>query len=205
VLTTAILDRIWPRAPHSLVDGIVAAAPTVLPKYEITTPIVLMHALAQWSVECMAGTQMEENLHYSAERAHEVWPTRFPTVAAATPYAHSPRLLADKVYGGRMGNRAGTDDGWNFRGRGLGDLTGADEYERIGKACGLDLKANPDFVSAPSTCLEVACCYFRLSGAVEFAAKDEVQQVTERVNGGLIGLADRKAWLRRLKHEFSVK
>src|SRR5579859_4844990 len=110
MLTTALLDRIWPRAPHSLVDAIVSACPTVLPKYGITTALEAVHLGAQCSVESAAGTQLEESLHYSAERAHQVWPSRFPTVAAAAPYARSPRLLADRVYGGRMGNRAGTDD-----------------------------------------------------------------------------------------------
>lgn len=203
MLTADHLDRRWPRAPHSLVDGIVAAAP-VLPKYEITSALILAHALAQWSEESAAGTATEENLHYSAQRIHEVWPSRFHSVAAAQPYAHSPRLLADAVYGGRMGNAANSDDGWNYRGRGLDQLTGKSEYERIGNACGLNLVLSPDLVSAPASCLEVAACYFKLSGAVEFAAKDDVVGVTRRVNGGLNGLAERESWLKAWKRELGV-
>lgn len=204
MLTVALLDHIWPRAPHSLVAGIVAACPTILPKYGITTTLEAAHLGAQCSVESAAGTRLEESLHYSAARAHQVWPSRFPSVAAAAPYARSPRLLADRVYGSRMGNRPGTDDGFNFRGRGLLQLTGRDEYERVGKECGLDLLGNPDLVSAPASCLEVACAFFKMSGALAAAAKDQIVAETKLINGGLIGLAEREAWLRRLKHEFGL-
>ena len=66
MITADMLDRRWPRAPHSLVDAIVAFAPTVLAKFEITTPLRLAHFLAQASVECAGGTALEENLNYSA-------------------------------------------------------------------------------------------------------------------------------------------
>ncbi len=74
-----------------------------------------------------------ENLNYSAERLTEVWPSRFPTIASAKPFARNPRKLANKVYGGRMGN-TGPDDGWLYRGRGLPQITGKENYEKFGLA-----------------------------------------------------------------------
>ncbi|MBD9636074.1 hypothetical protein IB277_07175 [Ensifer sp. ENS07] len=74
-----------------------------------------------------------ENLNYSAKRLTEVWPSRFPTLAAATPYAGNPRRLANKVYGGRLGN-TGSDDGWLYRGRGLAQITGKANYAKFGLA-----------------------------------------------------------------------
>lgn len=74
-----------------------------------------------------------ENLSYSAERLTEVWPARFPTIASAKPYARNPRKLANKVYGGRMGNAA-PDDGWLYRGRGLSQITGKANYAKFGIA-----------------------------------------------------------------------
>jgi putative chitinase len=205
LLTAAHLDRRWPHAPHSLVDGIVAAAPAVLPKFGLDAPLVLAHFLSHCSVECAAGTSMEENLHYSAERLVKVWPKRFPTLRSAMPYAHDPRLLADKVYNGRMGNRPNSDDGWNCRGRGLIDITGHDEYEKVGKECGLDLVANPNLAAAPDTALIVAAAFYKISGAIPFAAKDDITHDTEHVNGGLNGLAERKAWLRVWKAELGLR
>lgn len=76
---------------------------------------------------------LEENLNYSAKRLTQVWPSRFPTIAAAAPYANNPRKLANKVYGGRLGN-TGPDDGWTFRGRGLAQITGKANYVKFGLA-----------------------------------------------------------------------
>lgn len=111
------------------------------------TPLVhlaYMLATARWE----PGEDMkprEENLFYStAARIRAVWPSRFPTVAAAAPFAKNPRGLANKVYNGRMGNRAGSDDGWTYRGRGLVQITGRDNYERAGGKIGVDLIAAPE-------------------------------------------------------------
>lgn len=76
---------------------------------------------------------VEENLNYSAKRLTQVWPTRFPTIAAAAPYANNPQKLANKVYGGRMGN-TGPEDGWRYRGRSLVQITGKDNYDKYGLA-----------------------------------------------------------------------
>ena len=80
-----------------------------------------------------AMQSVSENLSYSAKRLTEVWPSRFPTLAAAAPYANYPRRLANKVYGGRLGN-TGPDDGWLYRGRGLAQITGKTNYAKFGLA-----------------------------------------------------------------------
>lgn len=86
-----------------------------------------------------------ENLNYtSAARIQAVWPSRFPTLTSAAPYVRSPALLANKVYNGRMGNAIGSNDGWNFRGRGQVHLTGRANYERASQKIGVDLVSNPD-------------------------------------------------------------
>lgn len=80
------------------------------------------------------GGQMQpvsENLNYSAKRLTEVWPGRFPTIASAKPFANNPRKLANRVYGGRLGN-VGDDDGWLYRGRGLAQITGRANYAKFG-------------------------------------------------------------------------
>ena len=89
-----------------------------------------------------------ENLNYSAQRLTEVWPSRFPTIASAKPYASNPRKLANKVYGGRLGNVA-PDDGWLYRGRGLPQITGKENYAKFG------LAGTPDKASQMATAIRI--------------------------------------------------
>jgi putative chitinase len=196
------LSRLWPngdaRIP-GLRAGIVAAAPQVFARYGIATPLLAAHVMAQISHECGAGHEVVENLNYTAARMMQVWPSRFPTLAAAAPYAGNPRALADKVYNGRMGNAAGSDDGWNFRGRGASQTTGREGYARLAKATGLDLLSHPDLVNDPAHFLECGVADFVLCGCLPFAKADDVLNVTRRLNGGTVGLAQRQAWLAKWK------
>ncbi|WP_377299714.1 hypothetical protein [Rhizobium sp. SGZ-381] len=80
---------------------------------------------------------VEENLRYSAKRLTEVWPDRFQTLASAKPFANNPQALANEVYGGRLGNKL-PNDGWEFRGRGLPQITGRENYGKF------DIAGNPD-------------------------------------------------------------
>jgi len=89
-----------------------------------------------------------ENMNYTAKRITQVWPSRFPTIASALPYAHNPEKLGNKVYGGRLGNEDnGTDDndGYRYRGRGIGaQFTGKDQYRKWGEIFGVDLLNHPE-------------------------------------------------------------
>lgn len=87
----------------------------------------------------------EESLNYTtAARIRSVWPSRFASVTAAQPYVRKSRDLANFVYNGRMGNRPGSDDGWQYRGRGQVHLTGRANYGKASDACGVDLITRPD-------------------------------------------------------------
>jgi putative chitinase len=97
-----------------------------------------------------------ENLNYTtAKRIRAVWPSRFKTDAEAAPFVRNPKDLANKVYNGRMGNRPGTDDGWNFRGRGYPHLTGRDNYAKASRAFNVDLLGNPDAALHPEIAMRV--------------------------------------------------
>ena len=113
-----------------------------------------------------AGHEVIEDLSYSAQRAHEVWPGRFPTDASAMPYAHNPKALGNHVYGGRMGNRPGTDDGSVYLGRGFAQITGRDEYQRLGKMVGLDLVDHPELLLDPTHFLACGVANLVLCGCL---------------------------------------
>lgn len=196
-IDVTLLRRMWPRAPQALVDAVAERSAAVFTKHGLTTPLRVTHFMAQISHESDGGTITEENMNYTAPRMCQVWPTRFASVAAAEPYAHNPRKLADNVYNGRMGNKPGTDDGYNYRGRGLLQITGRESYREIGGLCGLPLEDRPELAYAPTTSLEVAATEFQKLGCLAFCDQDNINAVTRRVNGGYTGLASRKAWLAR--------
>jgi putative chitinase len=197
-----MLYNLWPNGDEKvpgLRDGIAATAQAVFKKYGVDSPLLIAHVMAQISHECGAGHDVVENLNYTAGRMMQVWPSRFPTMASAAPYAGNPRALANKVYNGRMGNAAGSDDGWNFRGRGAAQTTGREGYARLAKATGLDLINHPDLVNDPQRFLECGVADFVLCGCLPFAKADDVLNVTRRLNGGTVGLAQRQIWLAKWK------
>lgn len=98
----------------------------------------------------------EENLYYTtASRLAQVFPSYFRTVSQATPYLRNPKALANYVYGERHGNRQGTDDGWDFRGRGDVHLTFYDNYKKAGDYLGLDLVGSPDLAKEPNASAQI--------------------------------------------------
>ncbi len=202
ILPARTLARLWPQGDRRIAGlraGIIAAAPDVFARHGIDSALVAAHVMAQISHECGAGNDVVENLSYSAKRMTEVWPSRFPSLSSAAPYVHNPRALANKVYNGRMGNRTGSDDGWTFRGRGAVQTTGRDGYARLAKATGLDVLNNPDLVNDPRYFLACGVADFVACGCLPYARRDDVVGVTRRLNGGTIGLTDRKLWLARWK------
>ena len=171
----------------------------VLTRYALNlTPLRLCHFLGQIGNECGRLTILEENLAYrSAARIREVWPTRFPTLAAAQPYVNEPMKLADKVYGGRFDN--GPGDGWRYRGRGLVQITGRANYREMGKRLGIPLEEHPELALDPRYALAVACETWankQMPGERDMnklADANKLEALTYRINGGYTNIADRRA------------
>ena len=138
--------------------------------------------------------RIEENLSYSAQRLCQVWPRRFPTLASAQPFARNPRALANKVYGGRLGNTA-PDDGWVYRGRGLIQITGRDNYRQMQHITGLPLLDEPDLLLEQEPALRASIAWWEESVPDELLG--DVMRVTRVVNGGTIGLEHRQQLTQR--------
>lgn len=145
--------------------------------------------LGQIIHESMGLTRMVENLNYSAERLCQVWPSRFPTLEAAKPYARNPEALANKVYGGRMGNTE-PGDGWKYRGRSPLQITGRDNYIVVGDLVGQDLTVSPQLLEQPHYALEACIAWWE--ARVPDSIIGDPQKLTKRINGGLHGLAERQ-------------
>ena len=176
----------------------------ILARYGISkSPLRVCHFLAQALVETGHMRFTVEDLNYSVDQLMKVWPSRFPTAAAAQPYAGNPEKLGNFVYGGRLGNTE-AGDGYEFRGRGLLQITGRAAYSKYGNQLGVPLEDNPDLAFDSAYCLEVAAAEWAASGyhgrfCNDLADLDDVYGVTRAINGGLTDISAQIAALKQCK------
>lgn len=162
--------------------------------FKIETKPQIAAFLAQTAHESAGYTRLTENLNYSAEVLMKVWPKRFPTKIIADAFARKPELIANQVYSNRMGNGpVQSGDGWRYRGRGLKQLTGKDNYGRCAEGLGVDLLKEPGMLLTPKYAALSAGWFWSVNDCGPLADAGEFERLTKRINGGLIGLADRKA------------
>lgn len=159
-------------------------------RWGIDTPVRQAGFIAQVAHESGLFSRLEENLNYSNTRLTQVWPRRFPTLEAARPFANNPEALANSVYGGRMGNTQ-PGDGYRYRGRGLKQLTGRDNYTAYARASGTDVVASPDLLFEPSHAADSAAWFWSANNCNSLADKRDWTALTKRINGGTLGLAER--------------
>lgn len=148
--------------------------------------------MAQLDHESGGFRNYEENLNYSAAGLRKTFGKYYKTDAEAAADARNPEAIANKVYGGRMGNED-PGDGFKFRGRGAIQLTGRDNYDAAGKALGLDLVNNPDLAKDPANAAKIAAWYWKKNNLGAAGKAGDVTAATRRINGGTNGLADREA------------
>jgi len=136
---------------------------------------------------------LEENLNYRPERLMQVWPSRFPSLASAMPYAYNPEALAEKCYGKReeLGNTE-PGDGFRFRGRGIPQITGRANYALVEGLLGKPLTQFPELLCDPEIALRASVLWWE--HRIPDSAIDSLERVTRAVNGGTIGIKDRR-WL----------
>ena len=165
----------------------------VLPKYEINTVERVAAFIAQCSHESGGFKLLQENLNYKTATLTKVWPKRFPA-DIAPQYGGKPQAIANRAYGGRMGNGdEASGDGYKYRGRGLIQLTGKDNYTSCSNYLFNDdtLVKNPDLVAEPKYALESACWFWKKNNLNQQADTKDIKTMTKKINGGEIGLDDR--------------
>jgi putative chitinase len=197
LITEEQLKNIATRMPDPLVTEITGLINLICPDFGMNRD-VLQEFLPNVLHESDEFTRLEENLNYSAKRLTEVWPSRFPNIAAAQPYANNPRGLANKVYGGRMGNEQ-RNDGWDFRGGGAIQLTGRGMYSAFARFMldrfGMKRTAQ-EWAELIRTnqkwSMYAACWFFSVAKDLNgLAVNDEMKVIVKRINGGFNGLDDR--------------
>ena len=164
----------------------------VLPRYDINTPMRLAGFLAQTAHESADFKLLEENLNYSAAQLQKTWPKRFDATTASQ-FARKPEAIANKVYSDRMGNgSAASGDGWRFRGRGIKQLTGRDNYTAFGKSVGITAEKAAEYLTTKKGAVESAAWFWKTNNLNRFADVGDIVGLTKAINGGDIGLTDRK-------------
>jgi putative chitinase len=165
-----------------------------LPQYEINTVERVSAFIAQCAHESGGFTLLQENLNYGAKGLTGTFHKYFTTEADAKPYERQPEKIANRVYANRMGNGdEHSGEGWKYRGRGLIQLTGKDNYRRFSHAAFDDdtILDNPDLLMEPYYALHSACWFWNDKMLNDYADTQDLVTMTKKINGGTIGLDDR--------------
>ena len=210
-ITVQQLLQILPNAGQ--VAGIfVPVLNTAMNRYQIVGPKRVAAFIAQVGHESGQLTRLVENLNYSADGLANTWPNRYAEPDGKGGYlkvlvkdrqrnkpnalglslAGKPEQIANNVYAGRMGNTA-PGDGWKYRGRGLIQITGKNNYRACGEALGLDLIVHPELLEGPQHACMSAAWFWATNGLNTLADAGSFSKITSRINGGQNGVADRQA------------
>lgn len=177
----------------------------ILPDYGIDTPQRVAAFVAQAAHESGNFTALHENLNYRAVTLRKVFPKYFPTDEMAAQYAQQPEKIANRVYANRMGNGPEeSGDGFRYCGRGLIQLTGQQNYQNFADSIETPLEQIPDFLQTFEGAVQSACWFWENNNLNQYADTDDILTMTKRINGGTIGLEDRKKHYEHAKHVFGA-
>lgn len=198
-LTRDALRQMFPRAPQAVIDAFVEKHALLDEAGISATRNRLAICLAQVDHETngFAIPGLTESIAYTAERAAQIWPSRFRSAAdVRAKFGTAPgwqKKMFDEVYGNRMGNRPGTDDGSRFIGRGGPQITGRDGYRNVGRVAGIDLEGNPELAARHDLQPDITVGFWKWKNLNPVADSQGLRGVTRIWNGGFIGMADREA------------
>lgn len=196
------------------VDAWHEALVAIMPKYGINTVRRAAHFISQCAHESNNFRSLQENLNYSEKSLNAVFGRYFGTGVHpaghtrrdASEYARNPEKIANYVYMDefrkyKMGN-VNEGDGWLFRGRGLKQLTGRENYTRFGKTVDMTAEEAADYVATPKGAVESACWFWDANNLNSIADTDDVVKMTKKINGGNIGLESRQTRYKKAMEVF---
>jgi putative chitinase len=175
-------------------------------RFGIVTPAQQASWIGQCGHECGNFRIMEENLNYRAPTLLKLFPQHPKRVWGFTPesaaaYEKQPQKIANRIYGNRMGNRdEASGDGFRFRGSGFLQLTGMNNFFHAGQALGVDFIMQPELVRTPMYAAQTAGWFWQTHRLNQYADSGDILTMTKRINGGTIGLEDRKKHIEHALH-----
>ena len=174
------------------IDNWYDAITQILPDYDINTKPRVAAFLAQCAHESAGFKFLKENLNYKAASLRKVFPKYFPNDAIAAQYANKPEMIANRVYGNRMGNGPEeSGDGFRYCGRGLIQLTGKNNYQAFAESIETPVEDLPEYLGTFEGAVQSACWFWETNNLNQWADKGDILTLTKRINGGTIGLEDR--------------
>jgi putative chitinase len=190
ILSKSQLAQLIPGNPY--IDYWHHALEQACPDYDINTPQRVAAFVAQCAHESGNFRMLKENLNYRAVTLRKIFPKYFPTDELANQYAGKPEMIANKVYGGRMGNGdEASGDGFRYCGRGLIQLTGKNNYQNFADSIETPVEEIPAFLATFEGAVQSACWFWETNNLNQWADKGDIVTLTKRINGGTIGLEDR--------------
>ena len=201
-LTEQQLQQIIPK--NKYVSYWYTALQQLLPQYEINTPDRIAAFLAQCAHESGGFVFIKENLNYKWASLRKVFPKYFPTDALAQQYEKQPEKIANRVYANRMGNGPEeSGDGWRFCGRGLIQVTGRENYSWFAASLQISPEEASEYMETFEGAAQSACWFWESNNLNQWADKQDIVTLTKRINGGTIGLEDRKKHYEHCLHVLS--
>lgn len=175
-------------------------------RFGIVTSAQQASWIGQCGHECGNFRIMEENLNYRAPTLLKLFPQTPKrqwgfTPESAAAYEKQPQKIANRIYGNRMGNRdEASGDGYRFRGSGFLQLTGHSNFYHAGQALGVDFVMQPELVRTPRYAAQTAGWFWQTHRLNQYADSGDILTMTKRINGGTIGLEDRKKHIEHALH-----
>lgn len=188
--TKGHLDEILGRDSGDLFDAMVE----IFPKYDITSVARVAGFLAQCGHESNNFKVLSENLNYSADALNKIFPKYFVKAGRdAQEYHRQPEKIANVIYASRMDNGdTASGDGWRYRGGGFIQLTGKHNYTKFAESIGISAEDATEYVRTTKGALESACWFWSTNNINKYCDDNDIVTMTKRINGGTIGLDDRK-------------
>jgi putative chitinase len=192
ILTQDQLAKMIPGNQH--VSYWYDALSACLPDYDINSVQRMAAFIAQCAHESANFTTVVENLNYKAETLMKTWPSRFPNMDIANQYAHNQQAIANKAYASRMGNGdENSGDGYRYCGRGLIQITGKENYQKFADSISTPVEQITDFIVTFEGAVQSAAWFWESRDLNNLADIGDIDTMTKKINGGTLGIDDRKA------------
>lgn len=194
MITVELLKQICPKTKESVLKKYALSLHETAEYYDMYVNKKRAAAfLAQIAHESGGFNFVKENLNYSAKGLMTTFKKYFPNEAIAKQYERQPEKIANRVYANRMSNGdEASGDGYKFCGRGLIQLTGRANYTKFSQDLGISLDETVKYLETPEGAVSSAGWFWDQNNLNSYCDKDDFIGLTKRINGGTIGLEDRK-------------